>query len=150
MHFTYQLSVNTESLPNSGVELWDFSRCFPIYLRSWQHFYATAGRSGRAKYQLWCGAPLQRNHFAISPHFMVWAPDGGKGHLQNWISGDSQTTAFQTCHKWIMKIETSNGNGFFIRCKNKQAFKAFDRDVRASNCQSERFVSRPYPQWSHK
>ena len=50
---------------------------------------------------------VQRNHFAISPHFMVWAPDGGKGHLQNWISGDSQTTAFQTCHNWIMKIETS-------------------------------------------
>ena len=44
-----------------------------------------------------------------------------------------------------MKIETSTENGFFIRCKNKQAFKAFDRDVRASNCQSERFVSKPYP-----
>ena len=39
---------------------------------------------------------------------MVWAPDGGKGHLQNWISGDSQTTAFQTCRKWIMEIEASN------------------------------------------
>ena len=59
---------------------------------------------------------------------MVWAPDGGKGHLQNWISGDSQTTDFQTCHNWIMKIETSNEvwKTIFIGRKNKQAFNAFD------------------------
>ena len=29
-----------------------FLCCFPKKLRSWQDFYATAGRSGRAKYQL--------------------------------------------------------------------------------------------------
>ena len=83
---------------------------------------------------------------------MVWAPDGGKGHLQNWISGDSQTTAFQTCHNWIMKIEASigNWNGAFILWKNKQAFNVFDLDVKSSNWQSEQFVSKPYLQWSHK
>ena len=49
----YQLSVEYELLPNFCVELWGFLLCFLIYLRSWPDFYATTGRSGRAKYQLW-------------------------------------------------------------------------------------------------
>ena len=56
---------------------------------------------------------------------MVWAPDGGKGHLQNWISGDSQTTAFQTYRKWIMEIEASNIDlNSFLEEKQAQALKS--------------------------
>ena len=56
---------------------------------------------------------------------MVWAPDGGKGHLQNWISGDSQTTAFQTCRKWIMEIEASKLIWIlYLKEKQAQALKS--------------------------
>ena len=30
-------------------------RCFLKNLHDWQKFYTTAGRTGRAKYQLWVG-----------------------------------------------------------------------------------------------
>ena len=47
------MSLDYELSPNLWVRLKSFLRYFPRNLRSWQDFYATAGRSGRAKYQLW-------------------------------------------------------------------------------------------------
>ena len=46
------MSLDYESLPNLWVKVKGFLRHFPRNLRSRQDFYATAGRSGRAKYQL--------------------------------------------------------------------------------------------------
>ena len=39
---------------------------FPINLRSWEEFYVTAGRSGRAKYQLWPDSYILQSACEIS------------------------------------------------------------------------------------
>ena len=53
--------------------------------------------------------------------------------------------------KHPLKSEKLGPRCVFIGRKNKQAFNVFDpKLVRASNCQSEQFVSKPYLQWSHK
>ena len=92
LFYIYQLSVKYESLPNFGVELKDFLRCFPIYLRSWQDFYATAGRSGRAKYQL-----CLREHF--SSHSPVFVRIKVRVRVNKSIFGQFSSIHQYTNHK---------------------------------------------------
>ena len=49
----YAICVIYALIKSFGVKLYSILRCFSRNLRSWQKIYATVGRTGRAKYQLW-------------------------------------------------------------------------------------------------
>ena len=94
IHIMHQLWLNQEPWTFFLVKLLNSLRCFLENLHHWQEFYTTAGRTGRAKYQLWSCYNLKQAN--LNTHFIIMITPIHSKSWSRWSPDSADNLEFST------------------------------------------------------